>query len=47
LVAGKGHENEQIVGLTTRQHSDRDVALGALGRRAGFAPRSGASSKTG
>jgi|HigsolmetaAR202D_1030399.scaffolds.fasta_scaffold00867_18 UDP-N-acetylmuramoyl-L-alanyl-D-glutamate--2,6-diaminopimelate ligase len=33
LVAGKGHEDYQIVGGTTRYFSDRDVARAALGRR--------------
>jgi UDP-N-acetylmuramoyl-L-alanyl-D-glutamate--2,6-diaminopimelate ligase len=33
LIAGKGHEDYQIVGTTTRHFSDRDVALAALGRR--------------
>lgn len=30
LIAGKGHEDYQIVGLETRYFSDRDVALAAL-----------------
>jgi UDP-N-acetylmuramoyl-L-alanyl-D-glutamate--2,6-diaminopimelate ligase len=34
LVAGKGHEDYQIVGGTTRHFSDREVALAALRRRA-------------
>lgn len=34
LIAGKGHEDYQIVGGTTRHFSDRDVALAALRRRA-------------
>ncbi len=33
LIAGKGHEDYQIVGATKRSFSDRDVALAALGRR--------------
>jgi UDP-N-acetylmuramoyl-L-alanyl-D-glutamate--2,6-diaminopimelate ligase len=33
LVAGKGHEDYQIVGTTTRHFSDRDVATAALRRR--------------
>lgn len=33
LVAGKGHEDYQIVGAVTRHFSDREVALAALGRR--------------
>lgn len=33
LIAGKGHEDYQIVGGTTRYFSDRDVALAALRRR--------------
>ncbi|NLG76179.1 MAG: UDP-N-acetylmuramoyl-L-alanyl-D-glutamate--2,6-diaminopimelate ligase [Xanthomonadaceae bacterium] len=32
LIAGKGHENYQIVGSTRRHFSDREVALAALGR---------------
>jgi UDP-N-acetylmuramoyl-L-alanyl-D-glutamate--2,6-diaminopimelate ligase len=34
LVAGKGHEDYQIVGLETRHFSDREVVQAALGRRA-------------
>jgi UDP-N-acetylmuramoyl-L-alanyl-D-glutamate--2,6-diaminopimelate ligase len=34
LIAGKGHEDYQIVGGTTRHFSDREVALAALRRRA-------------
>jgi len=34
LVAGKGHEDYQIIGATTRAFSDRDVALAALRRSA-------------
>jgi UDP-N-acetylmuramoyl-L-alanyl-D-glutamate--2,6-diaminopimelate ligase len=33
LIAGKGHEDYQIVGATRRRFSDREVALNALGRR--------------
>jgi UDP-N-acetylmuramoyl-L-alanyl-D-glutamate--2,6-diaminopimelate ligase len=33
LVAGKGHESEQIVGSERRPFSDRAVALELLGRR--------------
>jgi UDP-N-acetylmuramoyl-L-alanyl-D-glutamate--2,6-diaminopimelate ligase len=33
LVAGKGHEAEQIVGSERRPFSDRDAALEILGRR--------------
>lgn len=33
LIAGKGHEDYQIAGGTTRHFSDRDVANAALGRR--------------
>jgi UDP-N-acetylmuramoyl-L-alanyl-D-glutamate--2,6-diaminopimelate ligase len=33
LVAGKGHESEQIVGAERRPFSDRDVVLEMLGRR--------------
>jgi UDP-N-acetylmuramoyl-L-alanyl-D-glutamate--2,6-diaminopimelate ligase len=33
LIAGKGHEDYQIVGGTTRHFSDREVALAALRRR--------------
>jgi UDP-N-acetylmuramoyl-L-alanyl-D-glutamate--2,6-diaminopimelate ligase len=33
LVAGKGHEDYQIVGLETRHFSDREVVQAALGRR--------------
>jgi UDP-N-acetylmuramoyl-L-alanyl-D-glutamate--2,6-diaminopimelate ligase len=32
LIAGKGHEDYQIVGTTRRYFSDREVALTALGR---------------
>ena len=32
LIAGKGHEDYQIVGSTRRHFSDREVALAALGR---------------
>ena len=32
LIAGKGHEDYQIVGGVKRSFSDRDVALSALGR---------------
>lgn len=34
LVAGKGHEDYQIVGIETRHFSDRDVVNAALGRDA-------------
>lgn len=34
LVAGKGHEDYQIVGIETRYFSDRDVVQAALGRDA-------------
>jgi UDP-N-acetylmuramoyl-L-alanyl-D-glutamate--2,6-diaminopimelate ligase len=34
LIAGKGHEDYQIIGLETRHFSDRDVALAALRSRA-------------
>jgi UDP-N-acetylmuramoyl-L-alanyl-D-glutamate--2,6-diaminopimelate ligase len=34
LVAGKGHEDYQIVGLETRHFSDREVVQAALGRQA-------------
>ncbi len=34
LVAGKGHETEQLVGTETRYFSDPEVALEALGPRA-------------
>lgn len=34
LVAGKGHETEQLVGTETRYFSDPHVALAALGDRA-------------
>lgn len=33
LIAGKGHEDYQIVGGVTRHFSDREVASAALGRR--------------
>lgn len=33
LIAGKGHEDYQIVGASKRYFSDREVALAALGRR--------------
>lgn len=33
LIAGKGHEDYQIVGGATRHFSDREVASAALGRR--------------
>jgi UDP-N-acetylmuramoyl-L-alanyl-D-glutamate--2,6-diaminopimelate ligase len=32
LIAGKGHEDYQIVGSTRRHFSDREVALAAFGR---------------
>ena len=32
LIAGKGHEDYQIVGATRRHFSDREVALAAFGR---------------
>jgi UDP-N-acetylmuramoyl-L-alanyl-D-glutamate--2,6-diaminopimelate ligase len=34
LVAGKGHEDYQIVGIETRHFSDRDVVQAALRRDA-------------
>ena len=34
LIAGKGHEDYQIVGLVSRYFSDRDVVNGILRRRA-------------
>jgi UDP-N-acetylmuramoyl-L-alanyl-D-glutamate--2,6-diaminopimelate ligase len=30
LIAGKGHEDYQIIGVERRYFSDRDVALAAL-----------------
>ena len=33
LIAGKGHEDYQIVGTTRRHFSDRDVARAALEAR--------------
>jgi UDP-N-acetylmuramoyl-L-alanyl-D-glutamate--2,6-diaminopimelate ligase len=33
LIAGKGHEDYQIVGTETRHFSDREVAQAALGKR--------------
>jgi UDP-N-acetylmuramoyl-L-alanyl-D-glutamate--2,6-diaminopimelate ligase len=33
LIAGKGHEDYQIVGAERRHFSDREVALAALGRQ--------------
>jgi len=34
LIAGKGHEDYQIVGAETRHFSDREVVVGVLGRLA-------------
>ena len=34
VVAGKGHEDYQVVGTETRPFSDRAVVLGALGEEA-------------
>ena len=39
LVAGKGHEQGQVIGATTVPFDDRDQVRGAIERTAGGGPR--------